>query len=374
MKKLVHSICLIFGTCVGAGLVALPMLAVHLGIGLSAIIIAAMVYIAWRSSVMTVDLNALHQTPSSIVQLSEVYSGKKAFGITLASFYLLSFSLLTVYFSCVSDTVNTFCHFGKTTGILLWGCGLFGVLSLETRIFSRLNTIFVGLLMIVIVVAIFQTCMGGAYAVVKSSCKPKDLWAFLPVIFTSFGVQNVCHTIYGYLDGDKRKIRLAFLIGILLPAVVYIAWIACVLQTIASNDAAFYQRLQAHEVSVGELIVFLCDCSHYKSLGLFLKLLTLLAVITSAVGIAIGLLQSVKELLSDRLARLLVCIVPVIINLTISDVFLKILSFGGMVATVFVFFMPYYLLKKQKQPLNVGEHICFLFGIMVVLCELRQLL
>ena len=373
MKKLVHSVCLIFGTCVGAGLVALPMLAVHLGISLSAIIIAAMVYVAWRSSMMTVDLNALHRAPSSIVQLSEVYSGKKAFGITLASFYLLSFSLLTVYFSCVSDTVNIFCHFGQTTGILLCGCGLFGVLSLKTRIFSRLNTTFVGLLMVVIAVAIFQTCTDGRRTLPESSWQAKDLWAFLPVIFTSFGVQNVCHTIYGYLDGDKRKIRLAFFIGILLPAVVYIAWIACVLQTIASNDAAFYRRLQAHEVSVGELIAFLCDCSHYKSLGFFLKTLTLLAVVTSAVGIAIGLLQSVKELLSEKMSRLLVCVVPVVINLTISDVFLKILSFGGMVATVFVFFMPYYLLKKQGQKLTVGEYVCFLFGIVVVLCEVRQL-
>ena len=372
MKKLVHSVCLIFGTCVGAGLVALPMLAVHLGIWLSAIIIAAMVYIAWRSSMMTVDLNALHRAPSSIVQLSEVYSGKKAFGITLASFYLLSFSLLTVYFSCVSDTVNIFCHFGQTTGILLCGCGLFGVLSLKTRIFSSLNTLFVGLLMVVIAVAIFQTCTDGRQALPESPWQAKDLLAFLPVIFTSFGVQNVCHTIYGYLDGDKRKIRLAFFIGVLVPAMVYIAWIACVLQTIATNDGSFYQRLQAHEVSVGELISFLCDCSHYKSLGFSLKTLTLLAVITSAVGIAIGLLQSMKELLSDKLARLLVCVVPVVINLTISDVFLKILSFGGMVATVFVFFMPYYLLKKQGQRLTVGEHICFLFGIAVVLCELRQ--
>ena len=373
MKKLVHSVCLIFGTCVGAGLVALPMLAVHVGIGPASLIIIMMVYIAWRSSMMTVDLNALHQTPSSIVQLGEVYSGKKAFGITLASFYLLSFSLLTVYFSCVSDTIKTFCHFGQTTGILICGCGLFGVLSLKTRIFSRLNTCFVGLLMVVIAVAIFQTCADGRQALPESPWQAKDLLAFLPVIFTSFGVQNVCHTIYGYLDGDKRKIRLAFFIGILLPAVVYIAWIACVLQTIASNDTVFYQRLQAHEVSVGELISFLCDCSHYKSLGFFLKTLTLLAVITSAVGIAIGLLQSMKELLSDKLARLLVCIVPVVINLTISDVFLKILSFGGMVATVFVFFMPYYLLKKQKQPLTVGEHVCCLFGIIVVLCEVRQL-
>ena len=322
---------------------------------------------------MTIDLNALHQAPSSIVQLSGIYSGEKAFGITLASFYLLSFSLLTVYFSCVSDTVNTFCHFGQTTGVLVCGCGLLGFLSLKTNVFSRLNTIFVGLLMFVIAVVIFQTCTGGKFAVPKSSRQLNDFWAFLPVIFTSFGVQNVCHTIYGYLDGDKRKIRLAFLIGILLPAIVYIVWIVCVLQTIASHDAVFYQRLQAHEVSVGELISFLCDCSHYRSLGFFLKSLTLLAVITSAVGIAIGLLQSVKELLSEKMSRLLVCAVPVVINLTISNVFLKILSFGGMVATVFVFFMPYYLLKKQKQSLTVGEHLCCLFGIIVVLCELKQL-
>ncbi len=373
MKKLVHSICLIFGTCVGAGLVALPMLAVHLGISLSAIIIAAMVYIAWRSSMMTVDLNALHQSPSSIVQLSEVYSGKKAFGITMASFYLLSFSLLTVYFSCVSDTVNTVCHLGQTTGILICGLGLLGLLSLKTRVFSQLNTIFVGLLMVVIAVAILQTRTDGHGMVAGGSVKFNDLLAFFPVIFTSFGVQNVCHTVYGYLDGNKRKISLAFFIGILVPAMVYIAWIACVLHTIATNDAAFYQRLQAHEVSVGELIGFLCDCSHYKSLGLFLKLLTLLAIITSAVGIAIGLLQSMKELLSENVSRLLVCIVPVVINLTIPNVFLKILSFGGMVATIFVFFMPYYLLKKQGQKLTVGEHVCFLFGVIVVLCELKQL-
>ena len=373
MKKLVHSICLIFGTCVGAGLVALPMLAVHLGIWLSSLIIAAMVYIAWRSSMMTVDLNALRKAPSSIVQLSEVYSGRKAFGVTLTSFYLLSFSLLTVYFSCVADTVGTFCSLRPTTGICICGCGLLGLLSLKTRIFSQLNTLFVGFLMIVIAVAIFQTCADAQIAVPESDWKLNDLLAFLPVIFTSFGVQNVCHTIYGYLDGDKRKVRLAFFIGILVPAIVYIAWIACVLQTIAAHDAAFYQRLQAHQVSVGELIQFLCTCSHYHSLGLFLKSLTLLAVITSAIGIAIGLLQSMKELVSEKTARLLVCVIPVVINVTVSDVFLKILSFGGMVATVFVFFMPYYLLNKQKQKLTVGEHICFLFGCVVVLCELKQI-
>ena len=373
MKKLVHSVCLIFGTCVGAGLVALPMMAVHLGIPLSAIIIAAMVYIAWRSSMMTVDLNALHQSPSSIVQLSDVYSGKKAFSITMASFYLLSFSLLTVYFSCVSDTVNTVCHLGQTMGVLVCGLGLLGLLSLKTRVFSQLNTIFVGLLIVVIAIAIFQTRTDWHGMVAGGSVKFNDLLAFFPVIFTSFGVQNVCHTVYGYLDGNKRKISLAFFIGVLVPAIVYIAWIVCVLQTIASNDGSFYQRLQAHEVSVGELISFLCDCSHYKSLVFFLKTLTLLAVITSAVGIAIGLLQSMKELMSDKLARLLVCVVPVVINLTISNVFLKILSFGGMVATVFVFFMPYYLLKKQGQKLTIGEHVCFLFGVVVVLCELKQL-
>ena len=86
----------ITGTSIGAGLIALPMTVVNLGTVSFGVMIAIMVWLAYQSSCMTTQLNIARKTPVSIVELSRQHGGKMLFAVTLSSFYLLFFGLLTV--------------------------------------------------------------------------------------------------------------------------------------------------------------------------------------------------------------------------------------------------------------------------------------
>ena len=62
MKKIIHIALLIAGTSIGVGIVALPMVAVNLGLPLIFGLTGLMVFIGYRSFMMPVDVNIRHQS------------------------------------------------------------------------------------------------------------------------------------------------------------------------------------------------------------------------------------------------------------------------------------------------------------------------
>ena len=377
-KNLLNAIFLISGTAIGAGLIALPLTAVNLGVGISTAIICLAIFIAYQSSMMTIDLNEANRAPASIVDLSRNLSGQRAFLISMASFYALSFSLLMVYFSGIASTLCSFFDLNNNAVVVASSLALFGVLNLKYAQFSKLNSALVIVLLVIIVAFVFQmqTVETAKSASYEPQTSLKEIATFLPIIFTSFGVQNICSNIYEHLNKNKKQIKKAFFIGILIPAIVYMSWTSSVFENILAQDVSFFEKLQNHQISVGELIKFLCDSSNNVYMEKFFKILSLFAIATSAIGIGLGLKKSIEETIapSPCIASAIVCLIPAIVCITIPNAFIKILSFGGMIATVFVIFVPYYINKKLEHRMGFGYNLCLIYGLLVVVCEVFQLL
>ena len=162
---------------------------------------------------MTIDLNAANGKSASIVDLSRSMSGEKAFIISMISFYTLSFSLLSVYFSGIANTLSSFFDFNDNFIIITCGFLLFFILNLKYSAFSKLNSILVVSLLVIISSAIIQihtketSIVTSVY--VPQSISASEITAFLPIIFTSFGVQNICPHIFESLNEDRGKIKIA---------------------------------------------------------------------------------------------------------------------------------------------------------------------
>ena len=377
IKNLLNAIFLISGTAIGAGLIALPLTSINLGPTISTTIIFLMVFIAYKTSMMTIDLNDANEKSASIVDLSKNISGQKAFLISMVSFYTLSFALLTVYFSGITNTLCSFFNFNDNIVILSCGIVLFFILSLNFSTFSKLNSVLVITLLVIIASAIIQVhTKETTITLGQKPCEISEIITFLPIIFTSFGVQNICPHVFEMLNKDRKKIKVAFLIGILIPAIIYIVWNSCVFTNVLTKDTTFFEKMRNHQVSVGELIQFLCKSSENMYMEIFFKILSLFAIITSTIWIGLGLKKSIEETISQSsiVASGIVCVVPIVLCIAIPNAFINILSFGGMIATVFVIFIPYYLLKKLKRQMDFGDKLCVLFGILVVLSELSKFL
>jgi tyrosine-specific transport protein len=372
MKKLINSIFLVSGTAIGAGLISLPLAAANIGLFWSFIIILVSLFVAYVSSCMSINLSVIAKRGLSIVELSRSFSGNIAGSISMLSFYILSFALLTVYFSAVVSIISYFTgiHMNSLFAILCGGC-FYLLFSLKINAFNKTNS-FLFLLLLLSVSVILCWLHTAQKLPIETSClKMKDLFYVLPIIFTSFGVQNVCHFVCNYLEMDEKKIKKSFFYGILIAAVVYATWIYIILNTVYCVDTAFFQKILEHKVESGELVTFLCNFSASKYMALFFEGLTLFAIVTSAIGIGVGLVGSLKEISPlpvKKYTALAVIGIPVLATIFIPNVFMRVLSFGGIIATVFVIFMPFYLLchLDKRNIFNLKYLFCFLFGLAVV--------
>ena len=298
-----------------------------------------------------------------------MHVGRGLFIVVLASLYLLSFSFLTGYFACFSDMLCAFLPANRPMGIIASACGLFLILSLRTRWFANLNSLFVCAFLAAILLILAQISTKCESVTLETQTNLRELPCFLPILFASFTMQTVCPYIYGNLNGRRNTIRGALFLGSLIPGVIYALWMIYALKT-ASQNSAFWERLQAHEVSVGELIAFLCDTLPYTSVGAILKTVTILGVVTSAIGYGIGLLQSLQNIFPKPLARILICLIPAVINLFAPNLFIHILTFIGMISAVFTIFVPYYLMVRHMKQRSWSGWFCLVFGLTIVLCEI----
>lgn len=374
MSKFVNSVFLISGTAIGSGLISLPISAAKLGMRWTSIIVILAFWVAYKTSCLTIELMKNRGKALTIVELSNEISGGIAKSISMASLYTLSLALLCAYFAGTSSILSSFFELRQIVSIVVCVAVFSGLFLIQTRAFNKLNSGMVFVLLALIIGSVL-TMPPSANGLENNDISGNFsiLMPFLPIIFTSFGVQNVCPYVAQNMGLDDIKaIRKAFFIGILIPAIVYVLWIYAVLTRIYVFDNDLYTRILNGGVDVGELVNSLCNSVHFKFESIILKLLSLFAVLTSAAGTGIGLISALKETAlkqNKAVISLIVIGIPMFLTLAIPNAFIKVLSFGGMIATTFVIFMPVYLNTKVSK-MDISHIACVIFGALVVIAEI----
>lgn len=378
MKKFLNSVFLISGTAIGSGLISLPLYASKIGLLYSFIVILISFYVAYFTSSLTINLNEKYKSGASIVELSSRFSGNIAKTISILTFYLLSIALLSVYFSGTVSIAEHFFSLKNSTFVFLAVSILFFILFFSNKkIFEKISSLLFVMLItsLIIVLSLIYKQNAILKDLIFTDTTSKVLLGFLPIIFTSFGVQNVCPYVYENCNKDSNIAKKAFFVGILIAALVYCLYIFLTLTSIYSINSEFYNKIAFGNIDAGEFVSFLCSIGSSSSVRYFFKLLSLFAIITSAIGIGIGLKISLYEIFGKKNEKYIVffiTIVPAILSFLIQNAFMKILAFGGMIATIFVIFMPIYLTKKSGIEGNykIGMLICLIFGTLIVFSEL----
>ena len=372
---MLHSSLLVAGTSIGAGLLALPMTSVNIGIGLLTVTILLMLFVGYHASMMVVRLNEIYQTPASVVDIAKKHGDKLTFGMLSASFYGLSFAVLTAYFSGLADTVSKNWSLDYNAVVIACGLGLFLCLSLKETVFANLNSVFVLLLVGIVASAVLTIGFSNVPSeLLLASPQWNEVPTFLPVIFCSFVMQMVCPHVYAYLEHDMRKVRFAIFFGLFLIITVYLSWTVCILTKIFDSSPEFFRQMQAHQVSVGELTKFLCKASGSDVVETLLKFITVFGITTSAIGVAIGMMHALATHMPKLATRIVICFIPTVINFLCPNAFVAIFAIVGVICTVFAVFGPYRLLQTSGECITVPYRICWWVGAAVVICECLHVL
>ncbi|KJV89759.1 tryptophan/tyrosine permease family protein [Rickettsia bellii str. RML An4] len=363
MEKLIGSILLIAGTCIGSGMIALPMVLAKIGLIPSIILMFIIWFLMYYTSLINLELNLQAGKGLALGRLGRYFSGRIAEIIGMVNLKILLYALLAVFIYGGSSIIQNLLSLDiSIVYIGAWYAVIsILVLLLPLKLIDYINRLlFIGILIVIAILIIGLIAMIKWYNLPLFSSRYKEIlvWSEItPVVFTSFGFQVIFHTLTNYCNKNARTLKLAFLFGTLIPAIVYIIWTCSVLTVIHHENPVFYQQMVVGNVEVGELVKELSSIAKWQSVQLLVWIISTLAIATSVIGVGVGLCDSLKVSFSnlkcnsrirDIIAASTTILPAYIVTILIPNAFITVLGFAGMILVIIAILLPAYLLYKAK--------------------------
>ncbi len=392
MNKQIGSILLISGTCIGSGMIALPMVLAKLGLIPSIFLMFLTWLLMYYTSLINLELNLQTGKGMSLGSLGVHFSGPTAGFIGNGALKLLSYSLLAVFIYGASSVLQkmTANKFGllEIESLCAFLSGL--ILLLPLRTIDYINRILFIALLAIVSVLIFgslSTIDWNNIPLYSNQYTDISVWiSVVPVVFTSFGFQVIFHTLTDYCNKEPKMLKKAFLWGSAIPAVVYITWTSSILGTIYNHNPEFYSQMMSGKAEVGDLVYHLSQITEWQSLQLLIWCVSLLAILTSIIGVGRGLYDTLSFYLKSKVsnkkvlsvsASMLTILPAYLVSVLVPNAFILVLGFAGMILAVIAIILPIYLLKRIKSAkLYYAElnhdlwiYIALIIGIAIIIAE-----
>ncbi|MCP5508597.1 MAG: tyrosine transporter [Chlamydiales bacterium] len=334
---------LITGSCIGAGMLGLPVLAAQGGFLPSIIMFCLCWAFMAATGLLLLEVNLWFTGEVSIITMAGRTLGRigQAFGWVL--FCFLFYSLLVAFVSGCGELVADFSEeiFGLAvplwTGSVLFVV-LFGILVyLGTLAVDRFNRVLMAGLIVTYLILVALGIPHIKIDLLRHIDWKASLLA-LPAMVISFGYHNLVPSITTYLQHDARKLRIAILAGSAIPLLIYLVWMAIVMGLVPLEQ--FRQALTDGDMATHVLrkasgVKWIVDLSQY--FAFFAIVTTLLGVSLSFVDFLADGLHIKKTAAGKASICLLVLAPPLLMGILYPKLFLKALSYAGAFGAVILF-------------------------------------
>lgn len=366
-NKVLGSTLIIAGTAVGAGMLAMPLTSAQMGFGLTFALLTLLWILLTFTAVLYAEVHQYNKNDAGIASLAEQYYGSA--GRLFVNFILLFFmyAVLTAYVTASGNLLlgilPDFENSEMTQKVLslVFAVGLGAVVTVGISIADVANRISFGLkvLIFIVILAILlnKVSLANLQAVPTNNLL---LFSAMPVFFMTFGFHICTPTINEYLEGDNRKVKLSCILGATGIFIIYVVW---QFATHGVLEQSVLIRVLDEEPNLNGLIEAFKVTTGSTAISEIVRVFSLLALITSYIGVALGLSSAVKDLLMhfklrhDRITiGLITFIPPIIVGFTYPQIFLSAFAFAGIIFAFIGVFLPVALAYKSRKIYPNGEH------------------
>ncbi len=325
---------LVAGTCIGVGMLALPIATAESGFFPS----LSIYILCWIFMLCTglLILEACIWMPknANLITLSSKLLGKwgKAACWIL---YLFLFSCLMV--AHIAGGGNVVAELSR--GLLPnWAGTLLYVLLFSPVVyFGALWVDRANLILMAGIVITYLTFAATTVSYVDTSHLVRadwsKVWWALPVVFTAFGYQTLIPTLFNYMNRNVKKVRLTLIIGTTLPLILYAIWEFLILGIVPfEGKGGLYEALQTARNAVSPLSNYLKNPTLLTIGSSF----ALFAMTTSYLGISIAFVDFLIDglkLTRNKSSKAAICAViffiPMILTFIDPHLFLSALGYAG---------------------------------------------
>ena len=394
-NKILGSALMIAGTTIGAGMLAMPLTSAGIGFGATVLLLFGLWLLLTYTGLLFMEVYQTAKRPDvGVASLAEQYFGMPGRVLTTGSLLILLYALLAAYItgggSLLSGLMPEFsdADVKLKVSIVLFTVilGIFVIIGIK-GVDGLTRLLFIGKIAAFLFVLAMMFPNVQMKNLMATPIDNKLILAAVPIFFTSFGFHVIMASINTYLDADIRRIRIAVLIGTAIPLGAYLLWQLATHGVLSQSE--FIQILQ-QDPTLNGLVKATREITGSAILGEVVRLFSALALITSFLGVALGIVECVGDLLKRvRLPanRLLLApltfVPPLMFALFYPNGFIAALGYAGLLFAFYGLLLPIGLAWRARKLYpelpyrvaggNVALILAFVAGIIIILVPFLDL-
>ena len=357
MNKTVGSTLLVAGTMIGAGMLAMPLTSAGIGFGFTLVLLLGLWALLTFSALLFVELYQTAESDAGIGTLAEQYFGKTGRIIATAVLIIFLYALIAAYISGGGSLLKDLLpeSFGDKVSVLLFTVIFGSFIVIGTHSVDKINRVLFFVML-------------AAFAVVLSLMLPEIKFGNLmatpidnaliisasPVFFTAFGFHGSIPSLNKYLDGNVKALRISILAGSAITLCAYILWQMSTHGLLTQNE--FLQILK-DDATLNGLVKATLAITGSNIIAGAVKLFSTLALVTSFLGVGLGLLECIEDLLkrsfnisAGRISLgLMTFIPPLVFALFYPEGFILALGYAGQMFAFYAVVLPVSLVWKAHR-------------------------
>ncbi|EDK14899.1 aromatic amino acid transporter [Haemophilus influenzae] len=357
MNKTVGSTLLVAGTMIGAGMLAMPLTSAGIGFGFTLVLLLGLWALLTFSALLFVELYQTAESDAGIGTLAEQYFGKTGRIIATAVLIIFLYALIAAYISGGGSLLKDLLpeSFGDKVSVLLFTVIFGSFIVIGTHSVDKINRV-----LFFVMLAAFAVVLSLMLPEIKFDnlmATPIDKALIIsasPVFFTAFGFHGSIPSLNKYLDGNVKALRFSILVGSAITLCAYILWQLSTHGLLTQNE--FLQILK-EDATLNGLVKATFAITGSNVIASAVKLFSTLALITSFLGVGLGLLECIEDLLkrsfnvtAGRISLgLLTFIPPLVFALFYPEGFILALGYAGQMFAFYAVVLPVRLVWKARR-------------------------
>ena len=357
MNKTVGSTLLVAGTMIGAGMLAMPLTSAGIGFGFTLVLLLGLWALLTFSALLFVELYQTAESDAGIGTLAEQYFGKAGRIIATAVLIIFLYALIAAYVSGGGSLLKDLLpeSFGDKVSILLFTVIFGSFIVIGTHSVDKINRV-----LFFVMLAAFAVVLSLMLPEIKFDnlmATPIDnalIISASPVFFTAFGFHGSIPSLNKYLGGNVKALRISILAGSAITLCAYILWQMSTHGLLTQNE--FLQILK-EDATLNGLVKATLAITGSNMIAGAVKLFSTLALVTSFLGVGLGLLECIEDLLkrsfnisAGRISLgLMTFIPPLVFALFYPEGFILALGYAGQMFAFYAVVLPVSLVWKARR-------------------------
>ncbi|MDO5091660.1 MAG: aromatic amino acid transporter [Cardiobacteriaceae bacterium] len=369
MNKTFGTVLLVSGTMIGAGMLAMPLTSAGIGFAWTVVLLLVLWGLLTFSALLFVEVYQTVDFDAGIGTLAARYYGQAGRVLATTVMFVFLYALLSAY---ITGGGGIFMQAAQELGLVEVGLaedaarrvhrafiagftlffGFFVVVS--TSLLDGFNRVLFMVMLVALAVVI--VVMLPAVRAENLLAMPLDgalLLSASPVFFTSFGFHGSIPSLNKYLRGDVRALRFAVVAGSLLTLAGYVLW---QLATHGVLSQGQFTEILGRNPTLNGLVEASRAMTGSAAIARAVQVFSALALVTSFLGVALGLFDTIEDLLAKglhvRANRLwlgvLTFLPPVLFAFFYPD-FMAALRYAGQMFAFFAVVLPVGLVWKARR-------------------------